>query len=148
MCLKIICDWITNRDIKKPNPLEKIDHSELYTILRAEFGDKCAIFLSDIDYWTTKTSEVKRFLRMDDTDKVRYQREIMDCDDFSYRLIGQFSVHGWSALPLGIIWVGIKENGHALNCFVDVDRKVWLIEPQNDKIFKIPKSWTPWLVVM
>lgn len=148
MCFKIICDWLNNRKLIKPATLSPIDHSEIYTILKAELGEGCAIFLSDMNYWTTNIEEIKRFLSLDDSDKYNYTVEKFDCDDFSYRLMGQFSVPGWSELPFGIIWVGIKDGGHALNCFVDINREVWLIEPQNDKVFRIPKDWTPWLVMM
>ena len=63
--------------------------------------------------------------------------EDRDCDDFSYRLMGQFSIRGWSQLCLGIVWT----HTHALNCFVDENKKLWFIEPQTDKIQEGLEEW-------
>jgi len=134
--------------VDKPDPLEDVDHTEIMTVLRAEMGEDCMIYLSDRDYQVTSKEEIENFLALDDTDKRKYLSEYHDCDDFSYRLHGQFSVPGWSGLAFGILWAGVPGGGHAINCFVDNDKEVWIIEPQNDKIFKLPDDWEPWIVFM
>ena len=48
------------------------------------------------------------------------------------------SIPGWSDLAFGIIWT----DKHALNCFVDENKKFWLVEPQNDKIME---DFEPWM---
>ena len=67
--------------------------------------------------------------------------------------MGDLSMPGWAALPFGIIWIGLDHSGHALNCFIDSDRKVWLIEPQSDAIISVDKyskehKFKAYLIVM
>lgn len=54
------------------------------------------------------------------------------CDDFSYRLMGQFSIRGWSDLCFGIVWTYY----HALNCVVAENGEVYFIEPQSDELLE------------
>jgi hypothetical protein len=58
------------------------------------------------------------------------------CDDFATRLLGQFTVPKWTGACIGILMIGYndKESGHALNIFMDVNKKLWIIEPQSDAI--------------
>lgn len=79
--------------------------------------------LVDIDY-------LKDFLRLNPVNKRNYVPIKHDCDDFAYLLMGD--VTRWdSDLAFGIVW----GHTHAWNFFVDTDKKVWQIEPQNDTIF-------------
>jgi len=55
------------------------------------------------------------------------------CDDFALALAGEFSIPGWSALALGIMWTST----HAFNIFVDESEKIWFLEPQTDDILPI-----------
>ena len=145
---KLICGEPESK-IKPPKTLDPIDASEILTILRAELGESCRIYLSDFNYKTTTKSELRRFLNSDETDLYTYQSEYFDCDNFSYRLMGNLSIPNWAALPFGILWVGLPNGGgHALNIFIDKNREVWIVEPQNDRVYKFPENWTPWLVMM
>ena len=57
------------------------------------------------------------------------------CDDFSYRLMGQFSIPGWSDLAFGIVWTS-KPYAHALNCMIDEEERFWFVEPQTDELIE------------
>ena len=122
--------------------------SEVLSILRSEFGDETAIFLSDTKYKTITKNDLGKILKIDDTDKQRYIPTFYDCDDFSFRLMGQLSIGDEASLPFGIIWVKTPKGGHALNIFIDDKREVWLVEPQEDLIFKMPENWKAYLVIM
>ena len=109
----------------KPEPIvptstKRIERMDLYALLRAE-ASTAEIFLSDKNYLLCNKADIKAFLAQDETNKMGYVPEERDCDDFSYRLLGQFSVPGWSDL-------------HALNCFVTENKEFWLVEPQNDTL--------------
>ena len=143
--------WLRNiicvKQIVRPKNLVDIEHTEVYNLLKKEFGD-IPIYLSDLQYKTTSLELLREFLRQDTTNEYSYIPELYDCDDYSYRLMGQLSIPGWSALPFGIIWTQTPRGGHALNCFIDKERKVWMVEPQNDSIYKIPSNWKPYFVIM
>jgi len=149
MCL----DWLRSKLCKcgmvsPPNFLEDISGSEVFSIIEAEFPNGTK-FISDVDYKTTTVEEIERFLKEDITDKDKYVSEMYDCEDFSFRLMGQISNPSWGCLPFGVIYVKqSKNNYHAVNCFIDSKREVWLIEPQNDDIFKCPERWECVMIII
>ena len=93
--------------------------------------------------------------RRKDIHSIYYNRryEFLDeannnCDDFSFALMGSVSNPDWGALPFGIVWTTTPSGLHAVNCFIDKNREVWIIEPQNDNIFKCPPDWDPLFIVI
>ena len=115
--------------------------------LTAEFPD-CPILLSDEDYKTTTKEELIRYLSEDTTNDYPYISEWYDCNNFSYTLMGRLSNPDWGCLPFGILWTDTPLGGHAVNCFVDYNRDVWIVEPQSDEVFELPDNWEPWIVIM
>lgn len=99
--------------------------------LREVNDEKADIYLPDRLVKIYKREDVKNYLRLDETDKIKYIAEEMDCDDFAAELFGKFA---------GLIWT----SKHALNWFVDDCLNLWFIEPQTDKISKNLESWQGW----
>ena len=95
------------------------------------------IYLSDAWYWLCSDADIETFLGIDRTNKDQYVAEEHDCDDFSYRLMGQLSIPEWSGVAFGIVWT----DKHALNCFIDEAGKFWFIEPQTDKLQEKLETW-------
>lgn len=125
-----------------------IKSDELEKILRDAFGKDASIYLVDYDYYLVDKAEMEKFLAEDKTNMDEYIPEYHDCDDFSFRLMGQVSVPGWSGLAFGIVFALIPGGGHAINCFVSEDKKVYIVEPQSDKIFETPKTWQVFFCLM
>ena len=119
-----------------PTSTKTIDYQQLHTILRGQFP-KANIFLSDSVSTLCSYDDIALFLAQDDTNRMEYKAESLDCDDFSFRLMGQFSFYPWSALAIGIVWT----DAHALNCFVAEDEIVYFIEPQTGTIFTELAPW-------
>ena len=115
-----------------PTSRAVVSYQGLYTILRQRFPDEGQLYLSDRIYRLPSKEDIKAFLAQDKTNHEKYVAEDYDCDDFAYRLMGQFSVPIWSALAFGIVWTDL----HALNCCVAENQKFYFIEPQNDKIME------------
>lgn len=148
MCL----NWLRyklckQKNISPPNYLEDISNSEVLTILKAEFPE-AVILLTDDQYKTTSKDELLRFLREDATDKYSYVPEFYDCDNFSFRLIGQISNPSWGMIPFGFTFINGGGVNHALNCFIDIERELWLVEPQDDRMFKCPNKWKGVIVIL
>ena len=126
---------------KEPKPPKvtlrnELTQAELSKLLHKKFG-RVAIFLSDRIYKTCAQSDIKELLKFDETNKMGFVPETRDCDDFAYRLMGQFSTPEWSALAFGIVWT----DKHAMNCFVDNNKEFHFIEPQTDRLQKDLKPW-------
>lgn len=113
----------------KPTSTEWAENGLIEKIIRAKFPD-CELYLSDHEYLLCSYDDIALFLAQDETNKMDYLSDELDCDDFSYRLMGQFSIPDWSALAFGIIWT----EGHAFNCCISEDRELLFIEPQTDEI--------------
>jgi len=97
-----------------------------------EMGDdKAEPYLADAACKVYNKDEVKSFLGLDETDKIIYKAEEMDCDDFAAELYGK-------GVPL--VWT----NAHALNWFIDENNTLWFIEPQTDKISSVLENWQGW----
>jgi len=115
----------------------QITMEELWQLLYQRFPEMGALYLSDKVYRLCNLQDIREFLHQDATNHYLYQGEKFNCDDFSYRLMGQFSVPGWSDLAFGIVWSQL----HALNIMVGVDKQVYFIEPQLDKLVLELEPW-------
>ena len=135
------------KGLPPPKDLVDIQAGDIMNLIKQAFP-KANIFLSDSTYKTTNIDELMRFLKDDKTNEYRYVSEYMDCDDFSYRLMGSIHNVEWGALPFGIVWLSKPSGNHALNCFVDNTHEIYFIEPQNDNIFICPSNWVPYLVII
>lgn len=150
MCIETIKKWfcdtpIENEDVPKPDVIESINYSELYTLIRSEFGESTAILLPDNHYNLATMESFKKFLEHDNTNKYKYTGDPgFDCDDYASILQGRASIPGWATVPIGTIWC--SKPAHALNLFVDENRKIWLVECQTDKVFETPDDWVPYVV--
>lgn len=130
-----ICRALGGSEADETNPAPdlvyagEMDIYELSSLLIDKFPD-VPIYLPDISYKLCTKTDIERFLAWDKADKEKYQAEILDCDDFAWRLKGNITVLPWSAIPFGVVWTNL----HALNCFVDDKGRFWFVEPQSDKI--------------
>ncbi len=116
-----------------PRSSKRTTSAELEALLpRAE-----TLFLSDNTFYLCHPEDIALFLAQDATNRLEYLAEDYDCDDFTLRLAGQFSIPRWSALAFGICWTDL----HALNFFVDEDGKFWFVEPQSDEIQSQLNAW-------
>lgn len=148
LCLEWLRSKICDNYINPPRYLEDIDSTEIISIIDAEFLNGIKI-ISDYKYKTTTVEELIRFLDSDITDKYNYVSEYFDCNNFSFSLMGRISNPSWGCLPFGVLYIE-RTNGslHALNCFIDKNRELWVIEPQTDDVFKASKSWKCVMLIM
>lgn len=127
---------------------QEISSTELGKILHNEFGKSASVYLVDWNYRLVDKREMEVFLANDKTNLEKYVPEYHDCDDFSFRLMGQTSIPSWSDTAFGIVFAQTPEGGHAINCFVTNDKKVFLIEPQTDQVFLKPAAWQVFFCLM
>ena len=104
------------------------------------------VYLSDEDYGLFTMDQLKAFLSSDATDRATWVKEKHDCDDFAAALYGDCMKFAGNA-AFGLLWIEAPI-AHAINVAVLSDGKVYCIEPQNDKIYEVPKDYKGWLVVM
>ena len=133
--------------IEPPKERIKVGWFDVYKTLRKYYPD-ADIHITDRDIELCSKEDIDRFLKADSTDLNFYVSEYYDCDDFSFHLMGQMSIPGWSSLAFGIMFTNVPDGNHAVNCFVDKNFECWIVEPQNDKIFKKPDDWNPYFILM
>lgn len=123
-----------------PKIIDKISDMKLYRFLIGMGIPRERIYIGDYFYELTTIAEIKRFLVWDKTEEIppSLLEEEFDCDDRSARLIGQFSIPGWSYIALGEIWTYThtyvvfvtKENGKLV---------LYGVEPLTDEVWKIQR---------
>jgi hypothetical protein len=115
-----------------PTKKTEVTGDYVFQILNKVLPSATHIYISDSKYWLCSEKDIENFLSQDDTNKMGYISEERDCDDFSYRLMGQLSIPDWSGIAFGIIWTNV----HAFNCLIDETGKFYFIEPQDGKIYE------------
>lgn len=89
----------------------------------------------DEKYNLSNVDNLKDFLNKDYTNFGIFQKEKNDCDDFAIKLWSRFKKHNPN-FALGFA----MSPSHAFNVFIDDKLKIWIVEPQNDKIFEYKKQ--------
>jgi len=97
---------------------------------------------ADQYYQPVNETLIKLILDNDTTNLQKYIPENIDCDDFSFGLMGVFHQNTETcAMPIFITWVMLPEGGHAVISYITNTGEVMIIEPQNDRIFPVPEGW-------
>jgi hypothetical protein len=102
--------------------------------------------LLDDKYYIFTEETYKNFLSIDQTDK-RTGGIMYDCDDFAFRTMSEVR-YAMPSAAFGVVLVEIVNpqgsKFHALNFFISFDRKMKLVEPQEDRIFDKPANYKPY----
>lgn len=122
------------RYIPPPVDVKVYPHQKIKNLLLGQLpiSEACSVFLLDRDYELPDKKDIVRFLEKDKTNYYKYSKEEYDCEKFTYRLMGNLSVPGWADLAVFFMC----GNHHAFASFIDSDDKVWVIEPQSDRVIK------------
>lgn len=142
-------DWLWDL-FRKPKPVpipdpQKITGVELGQILKPYCSN---LWLSDASFSTISKRSFEAFLRANPVNGRAYLVDAHDCDDYSFELMGDVS--SWnSAGAFGIVWGNRASDDapHAWNFFVDENKTLWYIEPQNDEIF-VPSHENIWIMII
>lgn len=126
-----IQNYRDGENIPQPQKYTQFTRQQLGRIFK-DANINIDIFFADNIYEAAPLVDIQAFLTWDLSHRNIYVAEKYDCDDFSFRLKGQFTVPGWSQVPSFIVWTRL----HAFNAVIDAAGKLWFIEPQNDLIFE------------
>lgn len=141
--------------LKAPTDFLVLPSSEVREILKTKL--RCDhLHLADGNYACLNREDVEKFLSSSSIDKLKYKKQSFDCDDFARALDGRACE--WFAgadveagIAFGILHGDIRKDDapdksrpHAINFFISKDKRVYLIEPQTDNIFKLNKYSTVW----
>ena len=101
---------------------------------------KNIFFMADEYYKEVDEDIINSVLTQDKIDAEQYVKEYFDCDDFAFSLMGTFHKNeDTAAMPIFVTWVLTPQGGHAVLSYYSGE--VNIIEPQNDKIYPVPKNW-------
>ena len=135
-------------------PLDRvvIDSYRVEKIIKKTFGRRFTrdfyLQLADEEYYCPPLSDIRKLVKQNKIDRLTYSAEKFDCDDFAVSLKSIFIKHAYKNKErryphcLGIIMGGklLGNIPHAINIVISNQLKVYLIEPQEDKIFRPRKS--------
>jgi len=125
-----IVAWIKNQK-KIVYKKKTISNTDLYNVLRF-YGVKCPIYLADNSYEIIDFNELVKLVRSIDTFKLKYKKEVFDCDDYSVLFYVRAKVGTKRAI--GIAW----SKTHAFNiaiCHYKDYVELFVIEPQLGDVY-------------
>lgn len=139
--------------VKPPTIQATLDYGEVDSILRAAAPD-ATILLYDSSYSVVDFDEFKSFCKIANLNPTPYRLESHDCDDYSFIFLGK--VREWygrkgdgGGLCVGLLTgdLRLKEDApmrmHAVNAFIDVDKKLKLFDPMWTTFEEIK----PWMTI-
>ena len=124
-----------------------ITSSDLIEILNNKFPN-IMIGISDSKYKLCSKDNIEDFLKVDQTNNFSYIEDYRDCDDYAFILLGEIKKSSFGPIPFGFAWVDTNSGFHAVNIFLDEERDLYVVEPQDDSIFDLPENWKPYLIVI
>lgn len=143
-----------------PKTVLDLSNTEVYKLLNTALRlNDTGLWLNDGDYSTYSMATLKAFLKADNTDSFKYIKEGFDCDDFAKVLLGREKEwYDFSQKERGSCFGYVRgdirkydpntPSYHAMNIYIDENRKVWLVEPQTDEFFEPNEHSTFWGVMM
>jgi hypothetical protein len=105
------------------------------------------IQIMDTKYKPYSMTDFKYWVEKDRTDAVLYEADFFDCNTFAFVFFAS-TKKVLKGCPVGIVFVQSEKINHALNFFIDENRKIMLYEPQNDTIFEKPADWNIYFLVI
>lgn len=149
--IKIMWKRFNLKSSSKQKSISRIKSSEIVKLFDESNDPKLKVsdmHITDRTFKLVDINYLKEYLKENSVSEDKYIKEIHDCDDFSYILQGDIT--RWdSDLAFGIIH-GKTANGgsHAWNVCIGTDKKVWFIEPQNDRVWKPKEDYKIYLILM
>ncbi len=115
--------------LENPECLGIISNTELYSLLKPYCDE---VHLSDRVYGLTSVEEAKEYSELTKVAVNDWEKDKFDCDEFSFALMGYWNLDLYQ-FSFGIAW----SKTHAFNIFVDNEKKVYVVEPQSNRFYKI-----------
>lgn len=116
-------------------PVKEYIYDDISRIILAYFGDVKTVMVNDLRYHSYTLSDFKYWIEKDKTDEAIYSTDYFDCDDFAYVFFAS-TRKTLIGCPVGVCYVMNGAEAHALNFFIDENRKLMMYEPQTDRVFE------------
>lgn len=122
--------------------------------IKRKFPAGCLVFLADESYSVYGLGDLMQVIKLDRFKELRYEKELRDCDDFTWALMGLVK----SVLPgsaFGMLWMDVlKDDGsidyrHSCCCCINPEGLLYYVEPQTGLMFSPDKKrFRPFMVVI
>ena len=133
--------YLPELTLSPPETFPIISADEISGVIIGHLGEQWiapAMLLTTDEWYRLPTDEVvSQFVGIDITDQLEYIDTAFDCDDFADVLQGVFerSTYGYGFCFGKIFWCSLSAGiAHAQNIYINSERVVKLVEPQNDQI--------------
>lgn len=136
--------------VKDVEPKGKVATGEevkqrVQNVLKPYLSRTTTVRFGDTKYYLPTHEEIKYILEQSYQHRKQWLEDRFDCDDFSYSLKGEMSMHAFTApqfkagFCVGIAWGNFKwvDGFHAINWFLDSNEEFNFIEPQGDEIYPL-----------
>ena len=137
LLLKFLFGRNPNKGPTKKGKITSYEIKRLFTKNKKDnviYLNSTKIYIVDEKYDLMDKKTLTNFLFRDKTNFQKFKKD-NDCDNFAFQLLGR--MNEWA--PTFALGFAISSN-HAFNIFVDENKKVWIIEPQSDKIMSLEEA--------
>jgi hypothetical protein len=115
-----------------PKNLGIINLREIYIMLKSICPE---VYISDTYFNITSQEEYSRFSNDTAVQYKKFVAESVDCDNFSFELMGYFS-QGLLSYAFGIVFSAT----HAFNICVTDKKEIFVVEPQTNKYIPLEEA--------
>jgi len=120
----------------------------LYEAIEKAYPNAQIIFTDDIYHLATQKT-MNTLLGMNVLKFAKFKNNERDCDDYSFGIMGimRWIVPGFA---FGIVHVDSVNGRHALNFFLDEEKRLYYFEPQTNtiKLMKMGRKYKPYLFII
>jgi hypothetical protein len=114
-------------------PIEAVkDYTWVQTCL-GNYRVKFRFYPMDKPVTIPSYEDTLKFIKWDLTDVPPYITDDRDCDKYARRL---WSRYAWLTPWNNLGFVDDLSGGHAYNLFITADGRVWIVEPQSDRVWE------------
>lgn len=113
-----------------------MNNSEVISILKNTGIMGIKIETLDQGYDIPKVEDVHKFLELNIFRNLKYYSDVYDCDKYAFSLFA-LCKNFYRGYAIGVIFLDRTYDKHCMNFFIDKDKQVWLIEPQDNTVTKL-----------
>jgi hypothetical protein len=134
VAIKSAMDWRESKIMyEEPRKLDL-----RYNVSKLLAGAKI-LFIADYNMYGIDKKDVEKVMSIHpEIADSKYIKEAYDCDDFASAMFGVFNQRGLGRFAFGYA----LSKSHAFNIFVDRECKLWVVEPQTNRIMSYDYALT------
>lgn len=125
-------EGVITKDV--PQTMGTVTYSEEIALIQQAFPN-CGVTITDDYLQLTSVAEAQKFVTESSIQFRKYIAEKYNCNNFSASLYGY-----WNDALQSFAFGMARSSNHQYNIFIDNNKQVWIVEPQNATFYTIEQA--------